>query len=370
MTKYLWLLVFAFCGVLAASGARAQDGGVTDAATSEPATEIHPATMRRAAQYRVRHIQLPDGTYWDMWGEREFRKVFNRDVNKVPIYSERREQGFLTKKIIGYKWELEETRDARAWGVDQARDASRQLRYWTREFGGTPPLWVSLTSDEMPFVYVNEDDRDVRSKDENLRATRVIAQLSESIYNVSVSHGRGLHSMRDVSASRLEGGVLVHVERPILTRNGYLNGEFILWPDAAIEVPIGHEGPVYRYIAIADMVPTVEQFVDALLQEKAQMEQWIYKRLHGSDRWERQVFPIQTRERSLARENVPKPATDAAPRAPAVEITHTLVLTNGDWIDGQLIEDTGAEIRFLVVVGGIAGERTYAKADVGRVVAK
>ena len=370
MGKWRWVVAVLVCGMLAAFGARAQDDSAPDDATGDGTTEIHPATMRRAAQYRVRHIRLPDGTFWDMWGEREFRKVFNRDVNKIPIYRERREQGFLTRTVIGHKWELEDTRDARAWGVDQARDTRKELRYWARDFGGTPPLWESLTSDEIPFIYVNEDDRDVRSRDEDLRATRVIAQLSESLYNVSVSSGRGLRSMKDVSASRLEGGVPVHVERAILTRNGYLNGEFILWPDPSIEVPAGLEGPVYRYIAIEEMVPSLDEFVTALTEERAQMAQWIYKRLHGSDRWERQVFPIQTRTRQAARAPRPEPGRDATPAVPAAEVTHTLVLTNGDWVEGQLLEDTGSEIRFLVVVGGIAGERVYAKADVGRVVAR
>ncbi len=321
-------------------------------------------------QYRVRHIRTPDGTFWDMWGEREYRKVFNRVVDKIPIKRERTAEGWTTKITIGHRWELDETREARAWGVGQSRTPDNQLRYWRRAVGGTPPLWESLTSDVVPFIYINEDKRDVRSRDEDLRATRVIAQLSGQVYNVAVSRGRGLHSMKTVSASRLEGGVLVHVERPILTKNGFLNGEFILWPDDTIELPAGYEGPSYRYIAIADMVPTVEEFVAAVKDEKAQMAQWIYRRLHGSDRWDRQVFPLQFRQVRKAKSDTRSPAKKAEPASSAVAITHTLVLTNGDWVEGQLLSDNGAEIRFLVIVSGIAGERTYAKAEVAKIVEK
>lgn len=363
-----------FTCVIAAS-AQGETAPATDLeqpAEAIPSHEVHPSSVRLASRYRKQFIRTPDGAFWDMWGEREYLRVFNSAVKQRAIKETRSVQGWASAKTVGYRWELEESREARAWAVGESVGPSGHLQYWARDFGGMPPLWNSLTSQSISFIYINENDRDVRTTREDLRATRVLTQLDEHLYRVAVDRGRGLEPAQRAAPGRLEKGVLVHIDNPLLTQGGFLNGEFILWPDGSIQPPPGAEEPRYRYIAVESLVPSTEDFIKAVEGGEAEMVTWAYRKTQGAYRWERKAFPIEYRPVKVGESDAEQSLPAAEPKqvAPAVDITHLLVLKNGDWVEGQLISDDGGEIRFLVVVAGIAGERVYSKDLVGRVVEK
>ncbi|MCC7387751.1 MAG: hypothetical protein IT431_03185 [Phycisphaerales bacterium] len=357
-------LALAACVLVVWGGLRSQVGAQTTA-PDEAARELSPATLRLAAKHRLQFIRTPDGRFWDLWGEREYRRIFNRSVKKKEIKERRAAQGWATWITVGHRWEVNDSRDAHAWGISST---SEGMEFWRRSNRGTPPLWFCTRADDIPFIYINEEDRDVCTKDAELRATRVVAQLGEHVFRVGLDLGRGVESAKQSAPHRLEQGVAVWVEDPAVTNGGYLNGEFLLWPDRAIEVPGGFEGPKFRYCPLASLTPTAEEFLGALETGDAEMVTWVYKSSSGAFRWERQAFPLQYLERRKPDPEPEKPVRE--PAEPAPTITHILVLKSGDWVEGQLISENADEVRFLVVVGGIAGERVYPRPLVGRVVEK
>ncbi|HRQ71585.1 MAG TPA: hypothetical protein PLU35_01000 [Phycisphaerales bacterium] len=133
-------------------------------------------SLRTLQLHRGHFIETPDGVFWDMWGEQEYLKVFNRVVKKRAI-KEKRTSPILAEWVtVGYRWEIEDHRDAVAWGVSGDEDDPREW-YWERSVDGTPPLWHTVSPSRLGFIYIDERNRNAVAADEDTRSTKVVADL-------------------------------------------------------------------------------------------------------------------------------------------------------------------------------------------------
>lgn len=340
------------------------------AAQDDEVSLIAPAGQRLLHLHSQRFIRTPDGVLWDMWGEQEYLKVFNRVVKKRAI-KEKRTTPILAEYVtIGHRWEIEDTRDAIAWGVTTGNRAPPQW-YWTRESDGTPPLWHTTTPSARRFIYINERERNAVAEDEDTRSTKVIADLGANLYKIEINRGRGIAPRGRDMPSRLEGNAIVHIPKPAgVIRNGWLSGEFILWPDDDMIVPAGVKEEKYVYLAINELRPTIEELGAAVLTDKAELVTWTYRREAGAWRWVRRTSPLEliNKDEIDARRQRAAERAAAEESLPAIERTHLLVLKNGDYLYGRLLEESEREVRFLVVVGSIGAERRFPREDIGRLV--
>lgn len=336
--------------------------------------DIHPRSYRQLRLQSGHYIRTPDDVYWNMWGEQEYLKVFNEVVARKPVKRRRSEGMFIEWVTVGHQWEVAQTREKEAWAVPDIRLPNTPPDFWDREIGGTPPLWWSSTADDFSFIYINEDEPDAVSRELDERATAVTAQLDDTTFRVELRRGRGFGKARRQLASRTRGDTLVRVDDPKrVVRDGYLNGEFILWPDPSIDIPPGLKGAIgtYRYIPVDQLRPTPEELAEAVDLGEAELVEWQYRRDRRNWRWVRSVVPIQyrnlaaLRSRREARQNAAPP--EPRDTRPPDGATHLLLLANGDYLYGKLLEENDRGVRFEVMIAGIAAERSFAPHEVARV---
>ncbi len=343
-------------GVSAGSAAQGESAAETVAAV-----ELHPASRRLLEQHARHFIRTPDGAVWDLWGEQQYFELFNDRVRKEAI-KKKRQNGILTYwDTVGFKWVINESTETKAWGLTSTH-------YWAREVTGQPPLRTTLHPKPEEFIHINEVRRDVVAEDEDRRCTHVVTEYGDKVFSVRILGGRGANLEGAAHPSRTAAGSLVVLPDRRIIKGGYLSGEFILWP-TTIESPLreGQSSAAYRYIPIEDLRVSSEELEVAIAAGEAEIVTWEYRKHDGMWRWARKEHPLQYRPAREAKDALPEAPKEAPPTVP---ITHLLVLTDGSYVEGQLLAEDESGVRFLVVVNGIAAERTYARSEVGRVVEK
>ncbi|HZW09031.1 MAG TPA: hypothetical protein VFF69_03930 [Phycisphaerales bacterium] len=352
--------MFTLLAALAAPGFSQADGGPA----APDVYELHPASRRLIHAHLDNYMRTPDGTVWNLWGEHRYFEIFNDHVSKQPI-RETRKNGILNlTRTVGHQWELRPSREATAWALTSTD-------YWSREIGGEPPLRWTLSQSPQHFIHINEVVRDKVTEDTGNRCTQVVAEYSDQLFKVQISAGRGMNLDQNTTPSRLAGGSLVWLPDRDIIRDGYLTGEFILWPDDSIQAPPGATGGKFRYIPMDELRMTPVELEDAIESGQAAIVTWDYQKHDGMWRWVRKEHQLQYREFRSDRDHPADVGAGATKEpAPAQEITHLLVLADGSYVEGRLLSEDATSVRFLVVVSGIAAERVYARSEIGRLVGK
>lgn len=320
--------------------------------TLEP--RLRRACFQRAGDY----IRTPDGRIWDGWGQRAYHEALKR--NTVVVSEGRRESVgvFSIRRETGRRLDVRDGPEAQAW----------KLRpHLTQHSPCAVPLWFTLeqrkNQPRLPFFYINQlsllDDMDPLRD----RFTKLEADL-----------GGGYLRVRIFPAGERQGDWqtrIVLAPEDLDVKDGYLPGEFILWRAPAIEPPVHINMPpkqsVYRYIPIEDIRLTPEQLVAAILEQKAELVEWDYRRSGSDYVWQRRVQELRFQE-----SRPPQRQQDSSPAAPGkkterpelAEATHTLRLRDGRVLRGRLISREGGAIAFAAHVASTEVEMRFADSEV------
>lgn len=172
-----------------------------------------------------------------------------------------------------------------------------------------------------------------------------------------------------------------------------LTGSYLLYPST--ETPQGSsQTPVFDLLYIDDIIPTAAEFAEAVEQGKAEVATYRYtksqvqptKKVRPSGtkgwaesrtvddgppitiyRYRRTPMPLRfIAARPAAEPPAPEPSQPETPD-PEPPPPDTLALTDGRVLHGELVRETSDEVTFIVVVGGIRQEMTFARGAVDRI---
>lgn len=213
----------------------------TNTPTSDLPPEPHravqslPPDERRFVLEWAKHVyRLPDGTYLDASNYGTVLKILKRSMREVPVFKERRWDGYLRKAKVGEKMSLVESEDTRAWGLaydDQAQRIILNSRT-------VPPLMRCIPERRVQdYVVIVDADlhRAVRGTDDQRPPEmRVHTRESDNVVTVSVDPSIVWSGNNEVFRRTF----LVNLS-PQDVRNSKGLGSFVLWPDPTLQGPDG-----------------------------------------------------------------------------------------------------------------------------------
>jgi hypothetical protein len=319
-------------------------------------------TIRQRALHMYR---MPDGVIWDGWNQQEFRRIVSRNLRA----HDRIERGrpapgatIVEDRVVGTVWRFRRNADTEAWGVFETlaedRDGNLRWAYSARARGrndlpllatadprrwkDAPPLWSSAEAPDFSwrFALIDEQDPDPWTK-----------AVPGSYLRITREWGNGRYEIEGHSTDlgRIEG--IVTVPDPLRqVRRDRLRGVFFLWPRGSVSEPGGYARESWDYIPADELRITADELAAALIDGAAEIIEWRHKRVSGRLMWQRTVKPVEIAPVMVM---PPQRPPHVPPPAVGQEGPDLLVLHDGRWFRGRLVERRDERVRFATTIGGL-----------------
>jgi hypothetical protein len=371
--QHRFLLISAAAIALAAGAAPAASLDAQPPAFSPLELLASPpaAIIRQRAMHTYR---MPDGVIWDGASHQDYRRVLSRNLRQFERVERARPAPgapIVEDRPAGTIWRFRDNADTRAWGIFEAlahddgairwpygdRDRRDDLPLLAtadpRRWKDAPPLWSSAEATDFSwnFALIDEQDPDPWTKAVPGSYLRITRDWGDGRFEIEG------HS---IDLGRIAGIVEVPDHRRNVRRDR-LRGTFFLWPQGTISDPGGYARESWRYIPADELRITPEELAEALIDGAAHIIDWRHQRIGGRLIWQRTKRPVQLAEpRSPARErprHIPPP--EVGKDGPDL-----IMLTDGRWFRGRLIERTEAAIRFSTRIGEMESVLVFSAAEV------
>jgi hypothetical protein len=332
-----------------------------------------PAALIRQ---RVKHIyRMPDGILWDGWNRQEFRRVVDRSLRA----HDRVERGrpapganIVEDRIVGTIWRFRRNADTEAWGIFEtlADERSGDLR-WPygqrqrpedlpliatadpRRWKDAPPLWSSAQAPDFSwsFALIDEQDPDPWTK-----------AVPGSYLRITRDWGDGQYEFEghSLDLGRVKGLISVPDHQRQVRRDRF-RGTFFLWPAQTVSEPGGYARDAWLYIPADQLRITPEQLADALIEGAAEIIEWRHRPVAGRLIWQRTVRPAEMAPITTLSPERPK---HVPPPAVGQHGPDLIILLNGRWFRGRVIDRDSERVRFATTIGDLETELVFEAAEI------